>query len=434
MEGNFKKWINRINSKQDVLTEYNVGEFMDSELTTKSTPTSGDTVLGRDSLTGKAVEIPTSSFGGGGGGSGLALGETSSTAYRGDRGKIAYDHSQTTGNPHGTTKTDIGLGNVDNTSDLNKPISTATQQALNNKLDKGTYTGNASDLKSLIDTKADLVGGKVPKAQSQPSTMVMDNSTYVITFTDATGAVQTIDLPLESLFKDANYDAQTKSLIVTLQDGTTRTIPLTDLVDLPEIVLSTTNPAVNPTTGQKVYFNTSLGKVWFNVSGAWVFAGNLISDSEKANISTAYNHSQTTGNPHNTTKADIGLGNVDNTSDLNKPISNATQNALNSKENSSNKVTDFTSPNNTTFPTTQAIINENKKATITVELINLLTTSFYAPNALRINSTALINGSGTITLKVNDVAYTLGNLIAQGAKITVETTTASVYNLIGIYE
>lgn len=35
--------------------------------------------------------------------SGLALGETSSTAYRGDRGKVAYDHSQETGNPHGTT-------------------------------------------------------------------------------------------------------------------------------------------------------------------------------------------------------------------------------------------------------------------------------------------------------------------------------------------
>lgn len=33
---------------------------------------------------------------------GLALGETSSTAYRGDRGKIAYDHSQSTGNPHNT--------------------------------------------------------------------------------------------------------------------------------------------------------------------------------------------------------------------------------------------------------------------------------------------------------------------------------------------
>ena len=65
----------------------------------------------------------------------LALGETASTAYRGDRGKTAYDHSQATGNPHNTTKADIGLGNVDNTSDLNKPISTATQNALNTKAD-----------------------------------------------------------------------------------------------------------------------------------------------------------------------------------------------------------------------------------------------------------------------------------------------------------
>ena len=38
----------------------------------------------------------------GGGGGGVELGETSTTAYRGDRGKQAYDHSQTTGNPHNT--------------------------------------------------------------------------------------------------------------------------------------------------------------------------------------------------------------------------------------------------------------------------------------------------------------------------------------------
>ena len=39
----------------------------------------------------------------------LALGETSETAYRGDRGKTAYDHSQiTSGNPHGTTAADVG--------------------------------------------------------------------------------------------------------------------------------------------------------------------------------------------------------------------------------------------------------------------------------------------------------------------------------------
>lgn len=39
----------------------------------------------------------------------LALGETSSTAYPGDKGKAAYDHSQIkTGNPHGTTAADVG--------------------------------------------------------------------------------------------------------------------------------------------------------------------------------------------------------------------------------------------------------------------------------------------------------------------------------------
>ncbi len=34
---------------------------------------------------------------------GVVLGETSTTAYRGDRGKTAYDHSQEIGNPHQTT-------------------------------------------------------------------------------------------------------------------------------------------------------------------------------------------------------------------------------------------------------------------------------------------------------------------------------------------
>lgn len=35
------------------------------------------------------------------------------------------------------TKADVGLGNVDNTSDSGKPISTATQTALNAKMDSG---------------------------------------------------------------------------------------------------------------------------------------------------------------------------------------------------------------------------------------------------------------------------------------------------------
>ena len=59
----------------------------------------------------------------------LALGETSSTAYRGDRGKTAYDHSQlTSGNPHNVTKSDVGLGNVGNF----KAVSTVASQGLTN--------------------------------------------------------------------------------------------------------------------------------------------------------------------------------------------------------------------------------------------------------------------------------------------------------------
>lgn len=87
---------------------------------------------------------------------GLALGETAETAYRGDRGKIAYDHSQTTGNPHGTTKGDIGLGNVDNTSDADKPISTATQTALDGKVDKVAGKGlSTNDFDNTYKTKLD---------------------------------------------------------------------------------------------------------------------------------------------------------------------------------------------------------------------------------------------------------------------------------------
>lgn len=45
--------------------------------------------------------------------SSLALGETMDTAYRGDRGKIAYDHSQTMGNPHGTTAAEVDYNNAE---------------------------------------------------------------------------------------------------------------------------------------------------------------------------------------------------------------------------------------------------------------------------------------------------------------------------------
>jgi hypothetical protein len=74
--------------------------------------------------------------------SSLALGETSATAYPGDKGKSTTDslnnHIKDTNNPHNVTKSQIGLGNVDNTSDVNKPVSTLQQAALDKKVDKVT--------------------------------------------------------------------------------------------------------------------------------------------------------------------------------------------------------------------------------------------------------------------------------------------------------
>jgi len=48
-------------SKQDTLTEENLGEFMDLELATKLTPGLTDTLLARDILTGNAVEVTVGS-------------------------------------------------------------------------------------------------------------------------------------------------------------------------------------------------------------------------------------------------------------------------------------------------------------------------------------------------------------------------------------
>lgn len=43
------------------------------------------------------------------------------------------NHEANTSNPHSVTKTQVGLGNADNTSDVNKPVSSATQTALDGK-------------------------------------------------------------------------------------------------------------------------------------------------------------------------------------------------------------------------------------------------------------------------------------------------------------
>lgn len=73
-------------------------------------------------------------------------------------------HASDKANPHNVTKSQIGLGNIDNTSDINKPISTATQIELNKKINKPT-TNNTPDYVLLADgsTAPKLDFGKVDK-------------------------------------------------------------------------------------------------------------------------------------------------------------------------------------------------------------------------------------------------------------------------------
>lgn len=77
---------------------------------------------------------------------------------------------------------------------------------------------------------------------------------------------------------------------------------------------------------------------------------------------------------------------------------------------------------------------KNKNVTIlkpkyTIELIDALTTDFYAPYNLSIDSVTNILNAPTTTIQDDGVAYTLGNTIASGSKITISVNTAAVVTL-----
>jgi|GEM_PF-4942248 len=76
-------------------------------------------------------------------------------------------------------------------------------------------------------------------------------------------------------------------------------------------------------------------------------------------------------------RLNLGLNNVNNTSDLNKPISIATQAALNGKENTSNKSTDGTLSSNSDikFPTEKAVKTyvDSSKSTLNTIILNSVT-------------------------------------------------------------
>ena len=110
-------------------------------------------------------------------------------------------HINNKSNPHEVTKDQVGLGNVDNTSDANKPISNATQTALNGKF--SATDGNA--LKQTIEDMPNLVvtGGSVSHKNNKISLSLgqqdlkdpVNTDSILLTFNPATDSTAGIILP-----------------------------------------------------------------------------------------------------------------------------------------------------------------------------------------------------------------------------------------------
>lgn len=110
-------------------------------------------------------------------------------------------HINNKSNPHEVNKTQVGLGNVDNTSDANKPISTATQNALNSKFNASD--GNA--LKQTIENMPNLVvtEGRLSHKNDKISLSLIqqdpkdqaNTDSILLTFNPATDSTAGIILP-----------------------------------------------------------------------------------------------------------------------------------------------------------------------------------------------------------------------------------------------
>lgn len=128
-------------------------------------------------------------------------------------------HLVDTSNPHGVTLTQLGIPRVENTNDLEKPISTLTQAALDNKVDKvadkglvkvvqlgGLSTEDVMSQKAVVDYVGTLGGGDMTKTVYDPENLGAEAFCMKADFTDAVAvisqdisdletAVAAIDLP-----------------------------------------------------------------------------------------------------------------------------------------------------------------------------------------------------------------------------------------------
>ena len=134
--------------------------------------------------------------------------------------KAEINNPTFTGTVSGITKVMVGLGNVDNTSDSNKPISSATQNALNGKV-------SLTDVQAYFDLKADLtyvnnsLGLKANLTYVNDALALKADTTALnsglLLKADITTVNSALDLKADKT--TVNADLALKATIVALNDG-----------------------------------------------------------------------------------------------------------------------------------------------------------------------------------------------------------------------
>ena len=229
-----------------------------------------------------------------------------------------------TGTVSGVTKTMVGLGNVDNTSDANKPLSTSAQAALDLK-------ANTSEVTSGLALKANIASPTFTGTVSGiTKTMVglgnTDNTS------DANKPVSTATQTVLN-FKE---DITNKSTTTTL--GTSDILYPTQkaVKTYVDATVSGATPDADANTMGKIKLAGDLGGT-ATLPTVPALASKANSSDVTASLALKANLASPTftGTVSGITKTMVGLGNADNTSDANKPVSSAAQAAFDLKANTS---------------------------------------------------------------------------------------------------
>lgn len=125
------------------------------------------------------------------------------------------------------------------------------------------------------------------------------------------------------------------------------------------------------------------------------YSGSSLRYGDKSDLSSAYEIYHTGKKPN---KTDVGLGNVDNTSDLNKPISNATQTALNGKSNT-NHTHNYAGSSSAGGSANSSLVCTGNSATATK-----LATARTITLSGNVTGSANFDGSGNITINTSGIS------------------------------